>query len=67
MTEKLLDEYKAFYNKYTELKYFIHKYENGLIDSSLNCPLDLLRYQIEIMEKYLMILETRLSLLNYKL
>lgn len=65
MTEILLEEYKAFYSKYTELKYFIHKYENGLIDSS--CPLELLRYQIEIMEKYLKILETRLSLLDYKL
>lgn len=67
MVEKLLKEYKDFYNKYTELKYFIHKYENGLIDSSLNCPLVLLNYQIEIMEKYLMVLETRLSLLGYKL
>lgn len=67
MELRLVEEYNNLKDKTFKLDLFIAKIENDMTEVELKCPLELLKYQSELMNKYLMVLEVRLSLLGIKL
>lgn len=67
MDLRLVEEYNALRKRSLDLNLFIATADNGVTKVDLPCPLELLKYQSELMNKYLMVLEVRLSLLNIKI
>lgn len=66
MDLRLVEEYNTLKKRTLDLDLFIATAYNGVTTVNLPCPLELLKYQSELMNKYLMVLEVRLSLLNIK-
>lgn len=67
MDIRLIEEYNSLRKRTFDLDLFIASTDNGSKKVELPCPLDLLKYQSELMNKYLMVLEVRLNLLGFKL
>lgn len=57
--ERLCKEYWNLRDNYNELKRFLAVHDNGRSGIVPMCPIELLREQENVMEKYLHILETR--------
>lgn len=57
--ERMKAEYHQLKDRYRKLVVMVAKYEAGTLDFTPNCPLELLKEQKEIMEKYLQVLELR--------
>lgn len=56
---RMKEEYKQLKERYNKLHRIIVKYDADMLDFELNCDIDILREQAQIMGKYLYILEVR--------
>jgi len=56
---RMIAEYKDLKYRYNKLYKILIKYEAGTLDFNLNCPDVLLYDQLDIMNKYIRILEIR--------
>lgn len=56
---RFIKEYDDLVARYTKLNRLIKKAEDGIFDFELNCPIELLKEQSEIMWKYIEILWER--------
>ena len=56
---RFINEYDNLVDKYIRLESFINTIENGKINTELNCPLELLKEQADIMWRYIEILWER--------
>ena len=56
---RYLDEYNTLVKRYLKLNAIINKYEFGTLDFDLNCPLELLKEQSDIMWNYIDVLWRR--------
>lgn len=56
---RFISEYDNLVEKYMKLNYFIKTAEEGLINVELNCPLELLKEQADVMWRYIEILWER--------
>lgn len=57
--ERMVKEYTELRERYTKLHRMLIKHDAGKLEFTLNCPIELLREQASIMERYLNILEMR--------
>ena len=56
---RFLDEYNKLVEKYKKLNRIIYLYNNDKLDFELNCPIELLKDQSDIMWRYINILKDR--------
>lgn len=56
---RFVKEYDDLVARYVKLNNFIKKAEDGIFDFELNCPIELLKEQSEIMWRYIEILWER--------
>lgn len=56
---RMVKEYKELKEKHKRLYKILIKYEAETLDFELSCPVELLYEQLDIMEKYIQILEVR--------
>lgn len=56
---RFLDEYNKLVEKYKKLNHIIYLYNNDKLDFELNCPIELLKDQSDIMWRYINILKDR--------
>ena len=56
---RYMKEYDDLCTRYMKLNSIISKYDKGTLDFELNCPIEVLREQAEIMFKYIEILWLR--------
>lgn len=56
---RFVKEYDDLVAKYVKLNNLIKKAEDGILDFELNCPIELLKEQSEIMWRYIEILWER--------
>lgn len=56
---RFIKEYDDLVSKYIKLNTLIKKAEDGVLDFELNCPIELLKEQSEIMWRYIEILWER--------
>lgn len=61
---RMVKEYKELKERHKKLYKIIIKYEAGTLDFELNCPIDLLKKQEELMLRYLTILDIRAEIEN---
>lgn len=61
---RMVKEYKELKEKYKRLYKILIKYEAGTLEFNLNCPDVVLYDQLEIMGKYIRILEIRAEIEN---
>lgn len=64
---RFMDEYNTLVNKYLKLNKIINSYELDQLDFTLNCPIELLKEQSDIMWNYINILWKRAEFENVKL
>lgn len=64
---RMVKEYVELKERYEKLHKMIVKYDAGILDFTLNCPIDILRKQKSIMGEYLNILEIRSEIENIDL
>lgn len=57
--ERYLKEIQELEHKIARLTLLIHRYDNDLLDFKLNCPIDLLKEQLEVMLCYADVLDRR--------
>ena len=56
---RYINEYKELCERYMKLNRMLDKYDRGTLEFELNCPVELLRAQSEVMWKYIEILWNR--------
>ena len=59
--DRLQGEYFELLYRHNALANMISKYDRGVLEFTPNCPIDLLRAQLSIMESYLSILDYRIK------
>ena len=64
---RFMDEYNTLINKYLKLNKIINLYELDQLDFTLNCPIELLKEQSDIMWNYINVLWKRAEFENVKL
>lgn len=57
--KRMIIEYQELETRYDKLHKMLVKYDANMLDFTPTCPIDLLREQASIMDRYLYILETR--------
>lgn len=57
--KRMIIEYHELETRYDKLHKMLVKYDANMLDFTPTCPIDLLREQASIMDRYLYILETR--------
>lgn len=65
--ERFKKEYYELRERFQKLDMMIDKYEKGLLEFKLKCPIDLLKGQRSTMWNYLKILEQRAEIEEIKL
>ena len=61
---RMVKEYKDLKEKCNRLHKILIKYEAETLNFELNCPVDMLYEQLDVMERYIQILEIRAEIEN---
>ena len=65
--DRMKQEYRQLKGRYNRLHKMLVRYDAGTLHFQPNCPIELLREQASVMERYLYILETRAEIEGVKL
>ena len=57
--DRFVEEYKQLKNRFNKLCTIINRYDAGILDFELDCPIGLLKNQQIIMQNYILVLEER--------
>lgn len=63
----MITEYHELKDKYTKLHHILINHEVSTLDFELNCPIELLEHQTNVIGEYLHTLEVRAEIENIEL